>query len=208
MICAVADSGGWERNMKTIEYADPTELMSEEGVDVKVRRIPSDLEEGLSYRALELWRFSKRRITAPDGSLLMQYADKITVAFAAKIEEFLSDPEHINAKFGGKRPTDETVAARAGFSRAKWNRLTAAVHLDIERGNAFAVAIALKLNEEQTEELLYSAGFALNYELELDSAIMYFIKNEIYDIDVIFDTLSEFSDVKNGLDNFTFLPKK
>lgn len=208
LVVSVARRGRWEKNMKIIEYMDPTELMSEDGVDVKVRRIPSDLEAGLSDRAIELWKFSKRRITAPDGNLLMRYADTMTSAFAAKIEEFLSDPEHINAKFGGKRPTDEAVAARAGFSRAKWNRLTAAVHLDIERGNAFAVAIALKLNEVQTEQLLYSAGFALNYELELDSAIMYFIKNEIYDIDVIFETLSEFSDVRNGLDKFTFLPKK
>jgi len=193
--------------MKTIEYMDPTELACEEGTRVQVRKIPSALEGKLSDTAVELWKFSKRRITDADGNLLMQYADTMTSAFAAKIEEILSDPEHINLKFGGKRPTDETVAARAGFSRAKWNRLTAAVHLDIERGNAFAVAIALKLNEEQTEELMYSAGFALNYEHELDSAVMYFIKNEIYDIDVIMETLSEFCDVKNGLDKFTFLPR-
>lgn len=194
--------------MKIIEYMDPTELMNEEGVSIQVRKMPSCIEDNLSDRAIEVWKHSKRRIIAPNGKVLMRYAETMTSIFAAKIEEFLSDTEHINSKFGGKRPTDEMMAARAGFSRAKWNRLTAAVHLDVERGNAFAVAIALKLDEKQTEELLYSAGFALNYEHELDSAIMYFIKNEIYDIDVVIETLSEFSDVKNGLDKFTFLPKK
>ena len=194
--------------MKVIEYRDPSELVGEKGISVQVRKLPASLDGKLSDTAIELWKFSKRRITDEGGNVIMQYADTMTNAFACKIEEFLSDPEHINAKFGGKRPTDETMAERAGFSRAKWNRLTAAVHLDIERGNAFAVALALKLDEEQTEQLLYSAGFALNYEHELDCAVMYFIKNGIYDIGVVMAAMSEFCDVKNGLDKFTFLPKK
>jgi hypothetical protein len=193
--------------MKKIEYKDPVELANEKGATVQIRPIPSKLVGTLSKDAIDVWNFSKRRIIDANGKVVMPYADTMTNAFANKIDEFLSDPEHIESKFEGKRPTDNTMASRAGFSRATWNRLTGAIYLDIERGNAFAVAIALKLDEKQTEELLYSAGFVLNYEHELDSAIMYFIKKGEYDINVIKAALSQFCDVKNGFDNFTFLPR-
>lgn len=75
---------------------------------------------------------------------------------------------------------------------------------DIERGNVFAIALALKLDEDELIQLLYSAGFALNYSLHLDAAVMYFIKQGIYDIEHIYNVLSQFSDITNGLDCFTF----
>ena len=194
--------------MKRIEYSDPTELSAIQGVTVKIAPIPKSAEKGATDLAREMWAYAKRKITAKNGNVILKSADTMTSAFAAKIEEYLSDAEHLRTHFGGKRPTDEEMAKRAGFSRAKWNRLTGGTHLDIERGNAFAVAIALELNESQIAELFYAGGFVLNYEHELDCAIMYFVKKRIYDIKVITETLSQFCDVKNGLDKFTFVPKK
>ena len=193
--------------MKRIEYSDPTELAAIPGMTVKVAPLPKRVEESASSLAREVWAFSKRKITSKNGKVILRGADTMTSVFARKIEEFLSDLDHINKRFGGKRPTDTEMAKRSGFSRAKWNRLTGATHLDIERGNAFAVAIALQLDEKQTAELLYAGGFAVNYEHELDCAMMYFIKNEIYDINVITRTLSEFCDIRNGFDKFTFNPR-
>lgn len=193
--------------MKKIEYADPTELGKIPGVTVKVSPIPKEAKEGVSPLACEIWAFSKRKITSKGGRVILRGSETITNSFARKIEEFLSDKEHLDEHFNGKRPTDSEMASRAGFSRAKWNRLTSATHLDIERGNAFAVAVALCLDENQTAELLYAGGFVLNYELELDCAMMYFIKNGIYDLRVITDALSEFCDIRNGLDKFTFSPR-
>ena len=56
-------------------------------------------------------------------------------------------------------------------------------------------------------KLLYAAGFAVNYGHELDCANMYFIKNEIYDINVITRTVSKFCDIRSGFDKFTFNPR-
>lgn len=193
--------------MKRIEYCTPTELSKIPSVTVRLSPIPKTKEIN-TESAREVWEFSKRKITAQSGRVLLRSADTITSSFARKIEEFLSDPEHLKEHFGGKRPTDSQMAKRANFSLAKWNRLTGGTHLDIERGNAFAVAIALELDEDQIAELLYAAGFVLNYELELDCVVMYFINKGIYDMRVINETLSEFCDVQNGLDKFTFDPKK
>ena len=66
---------------------------------------------------------------------------------------------------------------------------------------------ALQKRSPQTAELLYAGGFVLNYEHELDCAMMYFIKQGIYDLRLITSTLSQFCDIKNGFDKFTFTPK-
>ncbi len=190
--------------MKKVEYFDPTEVDSVKGASVRVSALPQKFESTATKTAVEVWKFSKRRITNLYGKVILNSSDTMTNVFARKIEEFLSDLDHLDKHFDGKRPTDEQMAKRAGFSRAKWNRLTSGAHLDIERGNAFAVAIALALDEEQTAELLYAGGFVLNYEHELDCAIMYFIKQGIHDIKLINDTLSQFCDIKNGFDKFTF----
>ena len=192
--------------MRGIKYHHPDDLRAMKGAEITVKRMPKELSDRVDGMAREVWDYSKRKITV-DGNTVLDAADTMTSAFAAKIEEFLSDREHLDARFGGKRPKDREMASRAGFSLPKWNRITAGKLLDVERGNAFAVAIALKLNEEQTVKLLYSAGFALNYTHELDCAVMYFINREIYDINLINATLSQFCNIKNGLDNFTFLPR-
>ena len=191
--------------MKRLEYLDPTDEECKAATVTKIA-FPRRLHEGASDLAKEVWGFSKRKIVGSFDRVLLRPADSITNVFARKIEEFLSDEEHIERAFDGKRPTDSMIAKRAGFSRAKWNRLTSGAHLDIERGNAFAVAIALKLDEAQTAQLLYAGGVAINYEHELDCAMMYFIKNGIYEMDTIVKALSQFCDIKNGFDKFTFHP--
>ncbi len=193
--------------MKALKYFDPTEVGEIRGASVRTMSLPSRLEATATDTARGVWAFSKRKISDLYGKTVLNSAESMTSVFARKIEEFLSDTEHLEKHFDGKRPTDEQMASRAGFSRAKWNRLTSATHLDIERGNAFAVAIALELDEAQTVELLYAGGFVLNYEHELDCAMMYFIKNGIYDMKLIVSTLSQFCDIKNGLDKFTFTPR-
>ena len=193
--------------MKKIEYFDPSEVSEIQGASVRELAFPTRLDATATDLARKVWAFSKRKITDRLGRVIIGAADTMTSAFARKIEEFLSDEEHLAKNFDGKRPTDQMMADRAGFSRPKWNRLTSATHLDIERGNAFAVAIALKLDEAQTAELLYAGGFVLNYEHELDCAMMYFIKQGIYDLRLITSTLSQFCDLKNGFDKFTFTPK-
>ncbi len=50
------------------------------------------------------------------------------------------------------------------------------------------------------------AGHAINYELDPDAAMMYFINREIYNMKYICSVLGNFSDVTNGLDCFAFQP--
>lgn len=190
--------------MKKLEYYDPYEAEKEGGYTFDA---PQKMEITTNDEAAEkLWNKVMRRMRDESGNVVLKAPDTASQVLARKIMSFMNDEDHIYNKFDGEQPKMSTIYRAAGFSSSKWGRIISGELSDIERGNAFAIAIALRLNEEQTAELLYSAGFAINYELDLDAAMMYFIRREIYDLKRILKILSNFSNVKNGLDCFVFQP--
>ena len=191
--------------MKKLEYFDPYDIKKEDGYtfDAPQKISPDVTDEA----AVELWNTVMRRVRDRDGKVVLKAADSASQVLARKIMQFMNDEEHIYNKFDGVPPKMSTIYRAAKFSSSKWGRIIGGELSDIERGNAFAIAIALRLDEAQTAELLYAAGFAINYELDLDAAMMYFIKKEIYNMDRILKILGNFSNVKNGLDCFVFQPQ-
>ena len=193
--------------MRKIEYFDPYEAEAENNCDFSS---PLHLDKGIKNdMAIALWNTVMRKATAKDdrSRVLLRHANTASLSFAKKIQQFMNDKDHIYNKFEDKAPKASDIYKAARFSSSKWGRIMSGEMTDIERGNAFAVAIALRLDTAQTEELLYSAGFAINYELDLDAAMMFFIKKEIYDTDYIYSVLECFSNIKNGLDCFIFQPR-
>jgi len=192
--------------MRSLEYFDPFEIREEKGYAIgKPATVPGEIED---EDAKALWCDIMRKATDKDGKTCVPTTTVTASASLAKaIAEILDDEEHIARKFGYERPTAQQIYTTAKFSKSKWGRINGGGLPDIERGNVFALAVALRLDTDQTERLLYSAGFALNYDLDLDRAMMYFIKKEIYDMEYIFKVLGQFSNIKNGLDCFVFRPK-
>ncbi len=193
--------------MRKIEYFDPYEKEAEDNC---VFSAPMHIDKNIKNdTAIDLWNTVMRKVTdkSDRDRVLLRPANTASMSFAGKIQHFMNDKNHIYNKFDDTPPKASDIYKAAGFSSSKWGRIMSGELIDIERGNAFAIAIALRLDTEQTEELLYSAGFAINYELDLDAAMMFFIKKEIYDMDYILSVLECFSNVKNGLDCFIFQPR-
>ena len=190
--------------MKKYEYYDPYELSENKDYTFgNPQKISDDIKND---SAIRLWNSVMRKVTDKNKNTVLRPADTVSQVLTRKILYYMNDEEHIYKKFLGDPPKAIDIYKAAKFSKSKWGRLMGGRLTDIERGNVYALAIALRLNEEQTADLLYSAGLAINYELDLDAAMMYFIKKEIYNMDLICSVLGEFCNIENGLDCFIFQP--
>ncbi|MCH5180222.1 MAG: hypothetical protein J1F32_03290 [Erysipelotrichales bacterium] len=92
--------------------------------------------------------------------------------------------------------TKKGVTALYVYKKADLNRnIYSCIRKDqfhhVSKKTALRFALALELNVEETERLLNSAGFALNWGNPFDLIIIYHIKNRFYDIISISGVLND-----------------
>ncbi len=93
--------------------------------------------------------------------------------------------------------TDVEVYRRALLDRRVFSRVRRPDYVP-SRGTAIALAIALRLNLDETRDLLAKAGFALSHSSRSDIIIEYFIAAQDYNIDRINEALDAFEETPLG----------
>ena len=88
------------------------------------------------------------------------------------------------------------VYNRANMSKKLFSKIKLNPDSTPKKKNIIALAIALRLDMEQTEELLMKAGYALSNSSMADVIVSYFIEKRIYDVFEINEALFEY-----GLEN-------
>lgn len=120
---------------------------------------------------------------------LQEYMQAMDKPFAYKLFDWIDVRGMTDVECYKKANVD-----RKTFSKIKCNPKTYRPN----KQTAVAFAIALKLDFEETQDLLASAGLTLSRSFAFDKIIRYFIQKEIYDISVINEALFEFDQVLLG----------
>ena len=124
------------------------------------------------------------------GKSLHEYMKSMDKPFAYKLFDLIDARGMTDVECYKKANVDKKT-----FSKIKCNPKT----YKPSKQTAVAFAIALKLNLDETQDLLASAGLTLSHSFTFDKIIRYFIQKEIYDIFVINEALFEFDQVLLGV---------
>lgn len=82
-----------------------------------------------------------------------------------------------------KEYNDPEVYKRASISKQTFSKIRSDEHYQPNKDTAIQLCIGLKLNLDETIDLLAKAGFTLSQSIKRDLVIKYFIEEQIYDIE-------------------------
>ena len=123
------------------------------------------------------------------GKSLHEYMKSMDKSFAYKLFDLIDERGMTDVECYKKANVDKKT-----FSKIKCNPQT----YKPSKQTAVAFAIALKLNLEETQDLLASAGLTLSRSFTFDKIIRYFIQKGVYNIFEINEALFEFDQVLLG----------
>ena len=128
-------------------------------------------------------------VTSVAGKSLEEYMKSMDKSFAYKLFDLIDERGMTDVECYKKANVDKKT-----FSKLKCNPDT----YKPSKQTAVAFAIALKLNLDETQDLLASAGLTLSRSFTFDKIIRYFIQKEVYDIFEINEALFEFDQMLLG----------
>lgn len=196
-IC-VFDRKSYEFSKKL--FSEISEIIDDKYVEEHNEDCIAEIEE---FESLMLSDKMERKMCAPscvsapveypvvsaNNKSLHEYMKAMDKSFAFKLFDLIDERGMTDVECYKKANVDKKT-----FSKIKCNPDT----YRPSKQTAIAFAIALKLNLDETQDLLASAGLTLSRSFTFDKIIRYFIQKEVYDIFEINEALFEFDQALLG----------
>ena len=144
--------------------------------------------ESMVFRSEMVVTYDCSRGSKTDKSL-HEYIKSMDKSFANKLFDLIDERGMTDVECYKKANVDKKT-----FSKIKCNPET----YKPSKQTAVAFAIALKLNLDETQDLLASAGLTLSHSFTFDKIIRFFIEKGIYNVFEINEALFEFDQVLLG----------
>lgn len=97
-----------------------------------------------------------------------------------------------------KNLSDVDCYKRANIDRKLFSKIRSNEEYQPSKNTVFAFAIALKLNLQETQVLLASAGYSVSHSFITDIIVEYFIEKKKYDINLLNIALVEYNEKPLG----------
>ena len=123
-----------------------------------------------------------------DFKRLLAQARTGNETFSEMLLDFIKDSGEKNS----------TIYTRANIDRRHFSKIANHPDYKPSKQTVLAFAIALKLDFEQTEDLLASAGFTLSKTSLADVIVSFFIEYKIFDIDLVNQILYKYNQALLG----------
>ncbi len=128
-----------------------------------------------------------------DSDLVVVHQEKMCMEAQNIILELDEQFSVLLLKLIDKKEMDEVACyKRAGVSRQTWYKILNEKDYRPGKTTVIAFALALRLSEKETDDLLKSVGFTLSGSIKSDLIVRYCLKNKIYNLQEVNDLLYTF----------------
>ena len=120
--------------------------------------------------------------TCPDERLVDAILNFKPKTFRDKLFEMIEE----------KKLNEVKVYKKANISRQLFSKIRSDDNYHPERDTVIALAMGMELNVEETNQLLYKAGYIFTEDNKRDVIIQYFLSKRIYDIFTLNEVLIKY----------------
>ena len=135
-----------------------------------------------------------QEIQHPKKVIRCKVADPVDDKFGIKEVKAKSFSATLLNFIDTKGITDVDCYKRANIDRKLFSKIRSNNDYRPSKNTVFAFAIALKLNLDETQELLNSAGYSLSHSFVTDIIVEYFIEKKKFDINLLNMALEEYNE--------------